>query len=96
MPKDNVERAIKKAMGKDQKDYKEMVYEGYGPFGIAVLVETATETRLVPLPTFAAFSINLAVLWVHRAAWTSCSVTSPYLPSPRKKDVCRRPYLGTD
>ena len=32
MPKDNVERAIKNAMGKDQKDYKEMNYEGYGPF----------------------------------------------------------------
>lgn len=39
MPKDNVERAIKNAMGKDQKDYKEMNYEGYGPFGIAVFVE---------------------------------------------------------
>jgi YebC/PmpR family DNA-binding regulatory protein len=49
MPKDNVERAIKNAIGKDQKDYKEMVYEGYGPFGIAVLVETATDntTRTV-------------------------------------------------
>ncbi|MEG1546677.1 MAG: YebC/PmpR family DNA-binding transcriptional regulator [Bacteroides sp.] len=49
MPKDNVERAIKNAMGKDQKDYKEMVYEGYGPFGVAVLVETATDntTRTV-------------------------------------------------
>lgn len=49
MPKDNIERAIKNAMGKDQKDYKEMVYEGYGPFGIAVLVETATDntTRTV-------------------------------------------------
>lgn len=49
MPKDNVERAIKNAMGKDQKDYKEMVYEGYGPFGIAILVETATDntTRTV-------------------------------------------------
>ena len=48
MPKDNVERAIKNAMGKDQKDYKEMNYEGYGPFGIAVFVETATDntTRL--------------------------------------------------
>lgn len=36
-------------MGKDQKDYKEMVYEGYGPFGIAILVETATDntTRTV-------------------------------------------------
>lgn len=49
MPKDNVERAIKNAMGKDQKDYKEMIYEGYGPFGIAILVETATDntTRTV-------------------------------------------------
>lgn len=43
MPKDNVERAIKKASGKDQADYKEIVYEGYAPHGIAVLVETATD-----------------------------------------------------
>ena len=49
MPKDNVERAIKNAMGKDQKDYKDMKYEGYGPVGIAVFVETATDntTRTV-------------------------------------------------
>lgn len=49
MPKENVERAIKKATSKDEADYKEMVYEGYGPFGIAVLVETATDntTRTV-------------------------------------------------
>lgn len=49
MPKDNVERAIKKALGKDQADYKEVVYEGYAPHGIAVLVETATDnpTRTV-------------------------------------------------
>ncbi|MFA6873974.1 MAG: YebC/PmpR family DNA-binding transcriptional regulator [Bacteroidaceae bacterium] len=49
MPKDNVERAIKNAMGKDQRDYKEMNYEGYAPFGVAVFVETATDntTRTV-------------------------------------------------
>jgi len=49
MPKENVERAIKKASGKDQADFKELVYEGYGPFGIAVIVETATDnpTRTV-------------------------------------------------
>ena len=49
MPKDNVERAIKKATSKDYTDYKEMNYEGYGPFGIAVFVETATDntTRTV-------------------------------------------------
>jgi YebC/PmpR family DNA-binding regulatory protein len=49
MPKENIERAIKKATSKDQTDYKEVVYEGYAPFGIAVLVETATDntTRTV-------------------------------------------------
>ncbi len=49
MPKDNVERAIKKAVSKDFADYKDMVYEGYGPFGIAILVETQTDnpTRTV-------------------------------------------------
>ncbi|MCD7976641.1 MAG: YebC/PmpR family DNA-binding transcriptional regulator [Tannerellaceae bacterium] len=49
MPKDNVERAIKKATSKDFTDYKEMNYEGYGPFGIAIFVETATDntTRTV-------------------------------------------------
>lgn len=45
MPKDNVERAIKKASSKEQEDYKEIVYEGYGPFGIAVIVETATNNN---------------------------------------------------
>ena len=49
MPKDNVDRAIKKATSKDFSDYKEVNYEGYGPFGIAVFVETATDntTRTV-------------------------------------------------
>lgn len=49
MPKDTVERAIKKAVSKEMTDYKEIVYEGYGPYGIAILVETATDnsTRTV-------------------------------------------------
>ncbi len=49
MPKDNVERAIKKAVSKDTADYKEMVYEGYGPYGIAIIIDTATDntTRTV-------------------------------------------------
>ncbi len=45
MPKDNVERAIKRATDKDQKDYKEVVFEGYAPHGIAVLAETATDNN---------------------------------------------------
>ena len=49
MPKDNIERAIKNAMGKDQSEYKEMNYEGYGPHGVAIFVETLTDntTRTV-------------------------------------------------
>ncbi|HPR56904.1 MAG TPA: YebC/PmpR family DNA-binding transcriptional regulator [Bacteroidales bacterium] len=49
MPKDNVERAIKKAISKDTEDYREVVYEGYGPHGVAVVVETFTDnpTRTV-------------------------------------------------
>lgn len=45
MPKDTIERAIKKATDKDSGDYKEIVYEGYGPYGIAILVETATDNN---------------------------------------------------
>jgi len=45
MPKDNVERAIKKASEKDQGDYKEVIFEGYAPHGIAILVETATDNN---------------------------------------------------
>jgi len=49
MPKDNIERAIRRADEKDKGDYKEVVYEGYGPHGIAILIETATDntTRTV-------------------------------------------------
>ncbi|MBU2951043.1 YebC/PmpR family DNA-binding transcriptional regulator [Tamlana agarivorans] len=45
MPKDNVERAIKKASDKSQGDYKEVIFEGYAPHGVAVLVETATDNN---------------------------------------------------
>ena len=49
MPTDRVEAAIKRALGKDKTDYSEMLYEGYAPHGVAVLVETATDnpTRTV-------------------------------------------------
>jgi len=43
MPKDRVEAAIKRATSRDEKDYEELVYEGYAPYGVAVLVETATD-----------------------------------------------------
>ena len=45
MPKDNVQRAIKKASDKDTANYKEVLFEGYAPHGVAVLVETATNNN---------------------------------------------------
>ena len=45
MPKENVERAIKKATDKDTANYKEVLFEGYAPHGIAILVETATDNN---------------------------------------------------
>lgn len=45
MPKENVERAIKKATDKDTANFKEVLFEGYGPHGIAVLIETATDNN---------------------------------------------------
>ena len=45
MPKDNVERAIKKATDKDTANYKEVLFEGYAPHGIAILLETATDNN---------------------------------------------------
>lgn len=49
MPKDKVEAAIKRGTGKEAEDYQEILYEGYAPHGVAVLVETATDnpTRTV-------------------------------------------------
>ncbi|MDC6352070.1 YebC/PmpR family DNA-binding transcriptional regulator [Zeaxanthinibacter sp. PT1] len=45
MPKDNIERAIKRASDKSQGDYKQVLFEGYAPHGIAVLIETATDNN---------------------------------------------------
>lgn len=54
MPKDRVEAAIKRASSKEEKNYDEVVYEGYGPNGVAILVETATDN-----PTRTVASIRL-------------------------------------
>ena len=80
MPKDNIERAIKNAMGKDQSDYKEVTYEGYGPHGIAVCVDTLTDntTRTVAdvRSVFNKFSGNLGTtgslsfLFDHKCVFT--------------------------
>ena len=80
MPKDNIERAIKNAQGKDQSDYKSMTYEGYGPHGVAVFVDTLTDntTRTVAdvRSVFNKFAGNLgntgslAFLFDHKCVFT--------------------------
>ena len=80
MPKDNIERAIKNACGKDQSDYKTMTYEGYGPHGIAIFVDTltdnATRTGGDVRSVFNKFNGNLgtmgslAYLFDHKAVFT--------------------------
>ena len=80
MPKDNIERAIKNACGKDQSDYKTMSYEGYGPHGVAIFVDTLTDnaTRTVGdvRSVFNKFNGNLgtmgslAYLFDHKAVFT--------------------------
>lgn len=80
MPKDNIERAIKNAMGKDQSEYKAVTYEGYGPHGIAVFVDTLTDntTRTVAdvRSVFNKFSGNLGTtgslsfLFDHKCVFT--------------------------
>ena len=80
MPKDNIERAIKNAMGKDQSDYKSVTYEGYGPHGVAIFVDTLTDntTRTVAdvRSVFNKFSGNmgttgsLAFLFDHKCVFT--------------------------
>lgn len=80
MPKDNIDRAIKNAMGKDQSEYKSMTYEGYGPHGVAILVDTLTDnaTRTVGdvRSVFNKFNGNLgtmgslAYLFDHKCVFT--------------------------
>ena len=59
MPKENVERAIKKAADKDTSNYKEVLFEGYAPHGIAVIVETATDNKIELLPMLELHLINV-------------------------------------
>ncbi|HMK04277.1 MAG TPA: YebC/PmpR family DNA-binding transcriptional regulator [Ferruginibacter sp.] len=69
MPKDRVEAAIKRAMGKDTSNYEEIMYEGYAPHGIAVLVETATDN-----PTRTVANVRMHFTKGHGALGTSGSV----------------------
>ena len=75
MPKENVERAIKKASSREESDYKEMVYEGYGPYGIAVVVETATDNPTRTVGNIAVISTNTVAHLELRVLYSSCLTT---------------------
>ncbi|MCC6414201.1 MAG: YebC/PmpR family DNA-binding transcriptional regulator [Saprospiraceae bacterium] len=70
MPKTNVESAIKKASSKDAENFTEVIYEGYGPHGVAILVETATDN-----PTRTVANVRMYFDRSHGALGTSGSVS---------------------
>ncbi len=57
MPKENIERAIKRATSKDTADYKEVIYEGYGPHGVAVLQRVLGDNRTQLGPSLPLLSV---------------------------------------
>ena len=74
LPKDRIQAAIRKGTGEDEGgNIEEVFYEGYGPGGIAIIVETATDNKTAPLPMCAIFSPSMAATSVKTAAWAGCS-----------------------
>ena len=69
MPNDNIKRTIDKALGSGNTDnYESVTYEGYGPCGVAVIVEALTDNRQRTAPRSAIILTNSARAWVLRAA----------------------------
>ncbi len=87
MPKDNVESAIKRASEKDNKNFDEIVYEGYGPHGVPIMVETATDN---PVRTVA----NLRVYFSRNGGSLGTSGSVEFMFS--RKGVFRIPAEGVD
>ena len=74
MPKERVDSAIKRAVSKDTENYQEMVYEGYGPFGIAVVVECLTDNPTRTVATVRRRRLNLYLCSLHRL-WANAKST---------------------
>ena len=89
VPNDNIDRIIKKAAGDGNADnYEEIMYEGYGPSGIAVIVETLTDNR--NRTAGAIISTSSAATWVRAAASRSCSRSRALSLSKRTTISTRR------
>ena len=75
MPNDTIERGIKRAAGDDGSvNYENVTYEGYGPSGIAIIVETLTDNRTVQPPTYVMPLQRAAVLSERWAAYPLCLI----------------------
>ena len=74
MPKDNVERAIKKATDKDTANFKEVLFEGYAPHGIAVLIETATDNNNRTVANVEQFLTSAKEILELQGQWFSCLI----------------------
>ena len=70
-----------------------MNYEGYGPFGIAIFVETATDNTTRTVAMYVVISTRTVVLWVHLAVWSSCSSINVF-SILRKRMACRWKILS--
>ena len=76
MPKDNIQRAIDKATANEGDDYEELRYEGYGPAGVALIVEALTTTATAPRPTSAPRFRRTAAISAHRDRSRTVSTAS--------------------
>ena len=76
MPKDNIERAIKKASGADGENYEEIRYEGYAPGGVAVIVEALTDNRNRTASEVRSYFTKAGGAWPRPARCPSCSTAS--------------------
>jgi len=89
MPKDNIERGIKKGTGElEGVSYEESLYEGYGPGGAAVLVESLSTTRTARWPRSVTSSPRTGAIWEPAAVSPGCSrrrATSPSTARPWTK-----------
>ena len=73
MPKENIERAIKKAYEKTIDNFKEVLFEGYAPHGIAILVETATDNKRT-VANLKAISTNTMAALAHQVQLNLCLI----------------------
>ena len=90
MPKDNIERAIKKASGGDAENYEEIRYEGYGPGGVAVIVEVLTDNRNRTAGEVRATFTKTAATSPRPARSLSCSTISGLSNTTRPSQAPRR------